>query len=159
MRSRRSFSASTAHSPRFVFFESQLEASEEEQVRVETFIATMPERYGQEFSGVVVRQHAEVVLDRGRQPIHAGRFLGGGATGPGVCIVAIDDPSVLAMLSTALTVEGFDIVRGDVFRRKASSIGCETVGLFWVRRLPSEHLVRLHERELAMLTLTLRHWW
>lgn len=111
------------------------------------FLASMPERYRREFDPSIVRQHARIAADRGRLTAHAGLFGERSGTDPGLCVVAADGPGLLAAISAALLLEGFDIVRADAYTRRLAEQGAEAVDLFWVRRLGSPGSLPLNQAD------------
>lgn len=123
---------------------------------VEEFLASMPERYRQEFGKVSARQHARIAISRGKHPIYVDAFSGTSATGPGICVVAPDAPGLLAVISAGLMLEGFDITRVDAYVRRTSAGEFEAVDLFWVRRASTEQAVTASDEELSALRATLR---
>jgi [protein-PII] uridylyltransferase len=116
-----------------------------DDIQIVDFLATMPERYRREFEPAAVRQHARIAAARGARPAHAGRFVSG--PGAGLCVVAPDAPGLLAAISAALMLEGFDITRADAYTRRASEQSYEAVDLFWVRRMSSERSLPLSEED------------
>jgi UTP:GlnB (protein PII) uridylyltransferase len=150
------FTAFAAIEPRILLRRPQSGILDSGNTFVEDFLASMPERYRQDFGKVSARQHARIAIARGRHPIYADFFLGSSATGPGICVVATDAPGLLAVISTSLMLEGFDITRADAYTRRAPSGEYEAVDLFWVRRISTENSAGLGEQELSALRSTLR---
>jgi UTP:GlnB (protein PII) uridylyltransferase len=135
------------------------EASSDDEPRqhpVEDFIASMPERYGQEFDAVSARQHACIAVARGRRPVHVDRFAGNSAAGPGLCVVGGDGPGLLAAVCAALVLERFDITRADVYTRRSTSFDFEAVDLFWVRRACAKRAGPICDEDVSALRSTLR---
>lgn len=124
---------------------------------VEDFMASMPERYRQEFGRASARQHARIAAARGRHRIHADLFSGKNAIGPGICVVGADAPGLLSVISSALMLEGFDITRADAYTRRAACGEYEAVDLFWVRRSSKpEQDAALGEADATAVRATLR---
>lgn len=123
---------------------------------VAAFAASMPERYRQEFGVGAIRRHAQISMARGRRPVHADRFLGADAMGPGLCVVANDTRGLLALISAALMLEGLDITRADAYTRRASNDEFEAVDLFWVRSSATRMASGLEETEIVAVRATLR---
>lgn len=121
---------------------------------VDEFLASMPERYRQEFGWQTARQHARIARERGDFPIHADLFSRTIALGPGICVVAPDAPGLLSVISTGLMLEGFDVTRADAYTRRTVTGNYEAVDLFWVRR-SSERAFLLGEADVAGLRSTL----
>lgn len=122
---------------------------------VDDFLATMPERYRQEFGWQTARQHARIAAERGNRPVHADLFSRTIALGPGICVVAPDAPGLLSVISTGLMLEGFDVTRADAYTRRIPTGSYEAVDLFWVRRSPPEQPSLLGDTEVASLRSTL----
>ncbi len=122
---------------------------------VQDFIASMPMRYRMEFASRSARQHARIAAALGSHPIHADIFSGGNAYGPGLCVVAPDASGLLALISTGLMLEGFDIVRADAYTRRRSGDTYEAFDLFWVRRSPHERSVPIRAADMPCLRSTL----
>jgi [protein-PII] uridylyltransferase len=122
---------------------------------VEEFFSSMPERYRQEFDRTTTRQHARVATARNRLPIYADLFPGNSANGPGICVVADDAPGLLAVISTGLMLEGFDIIRADAYTRRTLRGDYEAVDLFWVRRSPPKSDTPLTEEDSLAIRNTL----
>lgn len=122
---------------------------------VDDFLTSMPERYRQEFDKSSARQHARVVMERNHRPIYADRFQGNGVSGPGLCVAAVDAPGLLALISTGLLLEGFDIVRADAYTRRNAFGEYEAVDLFWLRRSTEDTPLALSEDDITAIRATL----
>jgi UTP:GlnB (protein PII) uridylyltransferase len=123
---------------------------------LEEFMLGMPERYRQEFGSASIRQHARIVAARGRSPVHAALFSGHCGPGPGLCVVANDTPTSLAVITTGLMLAGFEITRGDAYTRHTPSGRYEAVDLFWLRRSSSDSSVPLCDADVSAFLATLR---
>lgn len=123
---------------------------------VEDFLASMPERYRQEFGWQTARQHARIAAERGQRPIHVDLFSRTIALGPGICVVAPDAPGLLSVISTGLMLEGFDVTRADAYTRRTPAGNYEAVDLFWVRRSPPGTPSLLGDAEVTSLRDTLQ---
>lgn len=150
-RSNDAIGSSARSSARIVVIQSTGIHSNSVDPLVDDFLASMPERYRQEFGRISARQHARTVAERGKQGIIAGTFSGSNAAGPGVCVVAPDAPGLLALISTAILLEGFDITRADAYTRRTPKDTFEAVDLFWVRRRSMGSPAALNAEELASL--------
>ena len=105
------------------------------------FVASMPARYAQTFSGLDIQQHASIVRARGQQLVHVDRFASMRHQGTALCIVAQDRPGLLATISAALTSADLSIMEAEIFTRRVSASMSEAVDLFWViRRAPLQHV-------------------
>ncbi len=121
---------------------------------VDDFSPTMPERYRREHSPLGIQQHARIVKARGSRPIYVERFWEGAPTGPGVCVVADDTPGLLAVISTGLMLEGFDIDRADAYTRHLPRARPEAVDLFWVKRRGLGSIAAPSDEEVAAVAST-----
>jgi len=124
-------------------------------VGVEEFAASMPRRYRSDIGPKAVRQHARIVQARGVKPVHADLFFSAHAFGPGLCVVAPDAPGLLAAISAALMLEGFDITRADAYTRRFTSGEFEAVDFFWVRGEPLERPRPLSRADLGAVLRSL----
>ncbi len=126
-----------------------------QDAQVATFLATMPERYRREFDEVSFRQHARIAGARRKRRIHADRFVESAGT-VGICVVATDAQGLLAVISTGLMLEGFDITRADAYTRPAASGENEAFDLFWVRRSRPDPATPIGHADVVAIRATLR---
>lgn len=101
---------------------------------VEQFLSSMPERYRQVFGREAIRLHARIARARGANMLH---LEGLTATAidevPGLCVVAISFPGLLAAASAALAFEALDVIQADVYQRRTSLGDEEMLALFFLR--------------------------
>jgi UTP:GlnB (protein PII) uridylyltransferase len=100
---------------------------------VHDFIRTMPDGYREVFDRRAVREHAELVAQRGERAGHAAvwRMLPRGLAV--MCVVADDVPGLLSVVTTALALHRLDVLTAHVFSRKLDSGDTEAVDFFWVQ--------------------------
>jgi len=101
---------------------------------VESFVTSMPRRYGVLFGPRVARCHAAIALCRQGRIAHAEvwRTLPDGTTE--LCVVADDRPGLLVLIAGALASYRLDVMTAFIFSR-ATTAGREAIDFFWVRRM------------------------
>jgi UTP:GlnB (protein PII) uridylyltransferase len=101
---------------------------------VESFVTSMPRRYGVLFGPRVARCHAAIALCRRGKVAHAEvwRALPDGTTE--LCVVADDRPGLLVLVAGALASYRLDVMTAFIFSR-ATGAGHEAIDFFWVRRM------------------------
>jgi [protein-PII] uridylyltransferase len=112
-----------------------LEAAKEAgapQAEVESFLATMPERYLLANSPGAIVQHARVVGARSARSAHVARVQGRHPEAAELCVVADDRPGLLASIAAAITANRLEVLAAQVYSRGAGE-RVEAVDLFWVR--------------------------
>src|SRR4030095_1115345 len=94
----------------------------------------MPPVYRDRFAPEVLREHAQIVLQRGDATAHAALWqeLPGGAAG--ICVAADARPGLLALISIALTRHELDVSAAQIYGRSLPGGSVEAVDLFWVTR-------------------------
>jgi [protein-PII] uridylyltransferase len=100
---------------------------------IESFVRSMPPRYGVLFDPRSIRKHAAIAFGRGSRPAYAEvwRELPHGAA---LCIVADDRPGLLSAIAAALVSHRLDVITALVFSRTVASGQTEAVDVLWVRR-------------------------
>jgi [protein-PII] uridylyltransferase len=109
---------------------------------VDRFALSMPRAYRAAHDRSTIVEHARVVADRGARPANAGLVACEEVGQATLCVVADDRPGVLATISAALMMEGFDVIDAEVHTRQRESGRAEAVDLFWVRRAEPEDRAR-----------------
>jgi UTP:GlnB (protein PII) uridylyltransferase len=101
---------------------------------VESFVTSMPRRYGVLFGPRVARCHAAIALCRQGKVAHAEiwRALPDGTTE--LCVVADDRPGLLVLITGALASYRLDVMTAFIFSRSTGG-GREAIDFFWVRRM------------------------
>lgn len=124
------------------------------EVYIDELLASMPHRYRERFDRAEAREHARVVLGRGRLSAHAG-LCGASRGEPELCVVATDVPGLLSAISASLMLEGFDIEQADAFTRPSSRGEVESLALFRVRRRRREEWAPLEMADVTAVRGTL----
>jgi [protein-PII] uridylyltransferase len=99
---------------------------------LDSFLATMPERYLLANAPESIVEHARVVQERGVRPVHVGRASSRHAGAAELCVVADDRPGLLASIAAAITASRLEVLAAQVYSR-AVGAGVEAVDVFWVR--------------------------
>jgi [protein-PII] uridylyltransferase len=106
------------------------------------FLASMPERYLLANGPEAIAAHAGVALDRGTAPVHAAIVPSRHPEVAEVCVVAEDQPGLLARIAAALTAGRLEVLAAQVYSRTVlppagsgpdAEPRTEAVDLFWVR--------------------------
>ncbi|MDP8998857.1 MAG: [protein-PII] uridylyltransferase [Myxococcota bacterium] len=106
---------------------------------VESFLASMPERYLLANAPTSIVCHARIVKERGARATHVGRVPSRRAEATELCVVADDRPGLLARIAAVITSNGLEVLAAQVYSRmRDDSTGkcdprIEAVDLFWVR--------------------------
>ncbi len=111
------------------------------------FLDSMPLRYREQFDAVTATRHARVVAERGLRATSIGLFPSPHREGMGLCIVASDEPGLLALISAALVLCGLDVIEAEAYTRVTHGGNIEAVDLFWVRHLYPDHEEEVTERD------------
>jgi len=111
----------------------------------------MPRGYVARFNEDARRTHATIVMRRGAEPVALGLFADSSREGQALCVVADDQPGLLARISAAFVAEGLEIISAEARTRRALAGQREAVDTFWVR----PHEGALDEARLARLTVGL----
>jgi len=114
---------------------ARAESMPDDESLVSSFVASMPAVYRDRFAPEAVREHAQIVLERGDATAHAALWqeLPGGAAG--ICVVADDRPGLLSLISIALTQHELDVSAAQIYGRSLPGGSVEAVDLFWVTLL------------------------
>jgi UTP:GlnB (protein PII) uridylyltransferase len=118
---------------------------------IDTFVASMPARYGVLFDPRAVARHAAVAYRRGLRPAYAEvwRRLPDGSAA--LCVVAVDMPGLLSAIAAALVLHRLDVITALVFSRALPEDGREAVDLVWVRRASSTDTAPIDSEEAESL--------
>ncbi len=108
------------------------------------FVASMPARYAQGFDWLSVEEHAQVVFERGQQPVNIGLFTSLKHGQTGLCVVAPDRPGLLLDICAAFDRYDLDVIEAEIFTRSASPSLNEAVDLFWIRRRPPNQALEVN---------------
>ena len=110
-----------------------------------SFIESMPVRYRAQTDDRAAHEHARIATQRGKALASAGLFPSLEREGSGICVVARDEPGLLALISAAIVICGLDVLEAEAYNRNAADGSTEAVDLFWVRHI--------YPRQLEPLTL------
>jgi [protein-PII] uridylyltransferase len=120
------------------------------------FAASLPAAYRERYRPDVVMAHARTAQTRGSAIATAGLFETETHDLSGLCIVARDQPGLLATTTTAIVLAGFDIVDAETYTRHTDGREDEAVDLFWLRRAdPSRRDERLTEAHADQIKATI----
>lgn len=111
---------------------------------LESFLASMPERYLLSNAPEAICAHARIALDRARdkRAVHAALVPSRHPEVTELCVVAEDAPGLLARIAAAITASRLEVLGAQVYSRQAgagvggstgSTSAGEAVDLFWVR--------------------------
>lgn len=103
---------------------------------LESFLASMPERYLLSNAPEAICAHARVAIDRGRErrAVHAAVVPSRHPEVSELCVVAEDAPGLLARIAAAITAGRLEVLGAQVYSRSVGHTGAtEAVDLFWVR--------------------------
>jgi [protein-PII] uridylyltransferase len=97
------------------------------------FIASMPAAYRSAFTARDAEEHAQIVYERGMEPVRVvvWRTLPHGALV--MCVVADDRPGLVALVSAAFVAHGLDVRSAQIYCRRRADGGSEAVDFFWLR--------------------------
>jgi UTP:GlnB (protein PII) uridylyltransferase len=100
---------------------------------VHEFALSMPPGYREIFDRRAMREHAQLVAQRGNQPGFAAvwRTLPRGLAV--LCVAADDHPGLLSVVTTVFVLHRLDVVTAQVFCRSRPDGSAEAVDFFWVR--------------------------
>jgi [protein-PII] uridylyltransferase len=113
------------------------------------FVASLPKSYAQKYATDEIGLHLAVAARRGSGPVSVGLLPVGQSpaaqlsvaqlpvsqSNPAtLCVIAEDRPGLLATISGALILCGFDVVDAEAYTRKLDHGHFEAMDLFWVRR-------------------------
>ncbi len=99
---------------------------------VESFLASMPERYLLANAPSSIVQHAHIVAARAGPAPHVARVPGRQPEAAELCVVADDRPGLLASIAAAITANRLEVLAAQVYSRPCGD-RVEAVDLFWVR--------------------------
>ena len=102
---------------------------------LETFLASMPERYLLANAPDAICAHARVTLDRERErrSVHAALVPSRHPEVSELCVVAEDAPGLLARIAAVITASRLEVLGAQVYSRPTGGGPSEAVDLFWVR--------------------------
>jgi [protein-PII] uridylyltransferase len=130
---------------------------------VKAFAESMPSNYRSVFDWPAISEHASIARRRRSGQPSVGRCYAPRLPGHPLCIVADDQPGLLATISAALTGERLDVIAAEAYTRRVSESQREAVDVFWVRRLDAPHEERalplevLERLETKIAQLLLEH--
>ena len=101
---------------------------------LDSFLASMPERYVFSASEEAVIAHAELAREAASTKLPAVGFVPSShAEAAELCVVAPDRPGLLAMIAAAIGASRLEVHAAQIFSRTTSAGAVEAVDLFWVR--------------------------
>jgi [protein-PII] uridylyltransferase len=110
----------------------ELAGSASPKPAVESFLASMPERYLLANAPSSIVQHADIVAARGAKSAYVARVPGRQPEAAELCVVADDRPGLLASIAAAITANRLEVLAAQVYSRHSGD-RVEAVDLFWVR--------------------------
>jgi len=113
------------------------------------FVDFMPAVYGRLYRPDEMAEHAAIASRRGDRLVHAEMWQT--AHGPLLCVVAVDRPGLLALVTDALLTQGISIQSARAFCREVDKDQVEAVDFFELRALhgPSDVAAELDEDGLS----------
>ena len=99
---------------------------------LESFVASMPERYVLANAPEAIGAHARVALGR-TTAVTAALMPSRHADIAELCVVADDAPGLLAWIAAAITASRLEVLAAQVYSRQTSTGATEAVDLFWIR--------------------------
>ncbi|HEX8795910.1 MAG TPA: [protein-PII] uridylyltransferase [Polyangiaceae bacterium] len=100
--------------------------------QLDTFLASMPERYLLANAAESIAMHARVAAARGESSATVQRVPSRHPEAAELCVVAADRPGLLASIAAAITANRLEVLAAQVYSRECPR-GAEAVDLFWVR--------------------------
>jgi [protein-PII] uridylyltransferase len=98
------------------------------------FVASLPPGYSQKYQPDVIARHIAIADARGAQPVSVGLIESESPGGHALCVVANDQPGLLATISGAMVLAGWDVIDAEAYTRKLPNARFEAIDLFWLRR-------------------------
>jgi UTP:GlnB (protein PII) uridylyltransferase len=100
------------------------------------FIASMPAAYRAAFNARDAEEHAQIVFERGMEPVRVvvWRTLPQGIMV--MCVVADDRPGLVSLVSAAFVAHGLDVRSAQIYCRRRADGGSDAVDFFWLRGAP-----------------------
>lgn len=100
------------------------------------YVASMPASYRQAFDEAAIEAHAAIVARRpdGATVVETWRDLPERVVG--ICVVADDQPGLLAQISAALVAHEIDVVAAHAYCRERPNGYVEAIDFLWIRRAP-----------------------
>lgn len=100
------------------------------------FIASMPTAYRAAFTAHDAEEHAQIVFERGTEPVRVvvWRTLPQGILV--MCVVADDRPGLVSLVSAAFVAHGLDVRSAQIYCRRRTDGGSDAVDFFWLRGAP-----------------------
>jgi UTP:GlnB (protein PII) uridylyltransferase len=114
---------------------------------VSAFKQSLPTNYGERYTAEQIAVHAQIALQRGHAPVLVGGFSDISKPRLGLCVVAKDQPGLLATITSGLSRSGYEITDAEAYTRTTESGDPEAVDIFWVLRKQARP--DLPERELS----------
>jgi [protein-PII] uridylyltransferase len=101
---------------------------------LDRFLAAMPHRYLASNGPQQVAEHARLWSERGSRRVTASIVTGGNAELAELCVVAEDQPGLLANIAAVITAARLEVFAAQVYSRATDEAGrgAEAVDLFWV---------------------------
>ena len=99
---------------------------------LESFMATMPDRYLLANGAESIGHHARVVAGRGGAAAHLARVPSRHPEAAELCVVADDRPGLLECIAAAITGSRLEVLAAQVYSRLVGGRS-EAVDVFWVR--------------------------
>lgn len=102
---------------------------------VKAFAESLPPSYRAAFDWSAIAEHA--ALSQRRRPLHpaVGTCHSSRFAGHALCVIADDQPGLLATISAALIGDRLDVIAAEAYTRRDATPLREAVDVFWVRRM------------------------
>jgi [protein-PII] uridylyltransferase len=97
------------------------------------FLTSMPYRYLVANQAEEIVAHARVCRARRGKPVHAAIVPSSQLEFAELCVVAEDQPGLLARIAAVITAARLEVFAAEVYSRVLPDGRCEAVDLFWVR--------------------------
>jgi [protein-PII] uridylyltransferase len=100
---------------------------------LDSFLASMPERYLLSNSSSEIAAHAELALAGGQEQIIAALVPSRYPEAAELCVIAGDRPGLLAAMTAAITASRLEVHKAEIHSRNLADGSVQAVDLFWVR--------------------------
>lgn len=115
------------------------------------FVASMPKIYGEKYQPDVIARHMTIATTRQQQSVVVGVVENDPAEGTALCVVADDQPGLLATISGAMVLVGLDVIDAEAYTRRLPDGHFEAVDLFWVRKQGQQNKIVPSAQDAAQL--------
>jgi [protein-PII] uridylyltransferase len=102
-------------------------------LELEAFLESMPYRYLASNDATEIAAHARVCMERGERLVHAALIPSSHQEFAELCVVADDQPGLLARIAAVITASRLEVFAAEVYSRPRGDGRSEAVDLFWLR--------------------------